>query len=379
MKNKNRSFSLSLLASALLSSTCLQAGVMDNFIDPKDGRLDGSQFILDNAVGFLPMPLTVTDPAVGVGGGAALLFFHESKERKQRRLAGEEVKDIPASTSGLMALGTNNGSQLYGGFHYGNWMNDRIRYLGGLFGAKFNLKYYPMASLGSVDLSLEGIYFFQEMDVRIGDSDFFIGGAYSYMSSKPTLDGISDPLLHSKDGRLGWRVMYDTRNNQFSPQQGTKAGLKVDYHRKAFGGQFDYQKYNAYAQHHTRLSQQWGLGVRGDVKSISDNVDFPASIYARPYIEMRGIAAMRYQADNTALGEVELSYDIDERWTVLGFVGAATAFNHDESIAKSQVHYTRGGGFRYLIARQLGLRVGVDVAKGPEEWTTYIQFGSAWK
>ncbi|GAL31626.1 outer membrane protein [Vibrio maritimus] len=73
---------------------------MDNFIDPKDGRLDGSQFILDNAVGFLPVPLTVTDPAVGVGGGAALLFFHESEERKQKRLAGEEVKDIPASTSG---------------------------------------------------------------------------------------------------------------------------------------------------------------------------------------------------------------------------------------------------------------------------------------
>lgn len=86
---------------------------------------------------------------------------------------------------------------------------------------------------------------------------------------------------------------------------------------------------------------------------------------------------MRYQADNTALGEVELSYDIDERWTVLGFVGAATAFNHDESIARSQVHYTREGGFRYLIARQLGLRV--DVTKGLEEWTTYIQFGSAWK
>lgn len=99
MKYIYSSTSILLLASALLSSTSLQAGVMDNFIDPKDGRLDGSQFILDNAVGFLPVPLTVTDPAVGVGGGAALLFFHESEERKQKRLAGEEVKDIPASTS----------------------------------------------------------------------------------------------------------------------------------------------------------------------------------------------------------------------------------------------------------------------------------------
>lgn len=375
MKNKNRSLSLSLLGSALLGGTYVHAGMMDNFIDPKDGRLDGSQFILDNAVGFLPVPLTVTDPAVGVGGGAALLFFHESEERKKKRLAGEEVQDIPASTSGLMALGTNNGSQLYGGFHYGNWMDDRVRYLGGLFGAKFNLKFHNELLPSPLDLSINGMYFFQELDVRLGDSDFFIGGVYSYMSSDTKLEGIGQT---SRDGRLGWRVTYDTRNNQFSPREGTKAGLKVDYHRKAFGGQFDYQKYNAYAQHYTRLSQKWGLGVRGDVKSISDNVEFPASIYARPFVEMRGIAAMRYQADNTALGELELSYDIDDRWTILGFVGAGTAFNHDESIRKSQIHYTRGGGFRYLIARQLGMRVGIDVAKGPEEWTTYIQFGSAW-
>ncbi|WP_394150067.1 glyceraldehyde-3-phosphate dehydrogenase [Vibrio maritimus] len=379
MNLNNRSIRLSLITSALVGGSFSHAGMMDNFIDPQDERLDGSQFILDNAVGFLPVPLTVTDPAVGVGGGAALLFFHESEERKQKRLAREEVKDIPASTSGLMALGTNNGSHLYGGFHSGNWMNDRIRYLGGLFGAKFNLKFYPVAESAPMDLSLEGLYFFQELDVRLGDSNFFVGGSYSYMSSKPTLDGFSHADWAPKDGKLGWRFMYDSRNNQFSPREGTKAGVKVDYHNKAFGGQFNYQKYNAYMQNYSRLSDKWGLGLRADFKSISENVDPRASVYATPFIEMRGIAAMRYRAENTALGEVELSYDIDDRWTVLGFVGAGTAFNHDESIAKSQVHYTRGGGFRYLIARQLGLRVGVDVAKGPEEWTTYIQFGSAWR
>ena len=30
-----------------------------------------------------------------------------------------------------------------------------------------------------------------------------------------------------------------------------------------------------------------------------------------------------------------------------------------------------------MLAR-LGLRSGVDVARGPEEWTVYLQIGNAW-
>jgi hypothetical protein len=37
-----------------------------------------------------------------------------------------------------------------------------------------------------------------------------------------------------------------------------------------------------------------------------------------------------------------------------------------------------GGGFRYLIARRLGLRVGLDVAVGPEDTVLYMGVGSAW-
>ena len=38
-----------------------------------------------------------------------------------------------------------------------------------------------------------------------------------------------------------------------------------------------------------------------------------------------------------------------------------------------------GAGFRYLIARKLGLYTGIDVARGPETTAFYIQVGSAWR
>ena len=37
-----------------------------------------------------------------------------------------------------------------------------------------------------------------------------------------------------------------------------------------------------------------------------------------------------------------------------------------------------GGGLRYLLAREYGLHVGLDVAQGPEETIFYVQVGHAW-
>ena len=44
-------------------------------IDPEDGALDLSAF-LKSPAGFFPVPIIITEPAVGYGGGAALIFFH---------------------------------------------------------------------------------------------------------------------------------------------------------------------------------------------------------------------------------------------------------------------------------------------------------------
>lgn len=44
------------------------------FIDPEDGQFDLSYF-LENPRGFLPIPIVITEPAVGYGGGVAGMFF----------------------------------------------------------------------------------------------------------------------------------------------------------------------------------------------------------------------------------------------------------------------------------------------------------------
>jgi hypothetical protein len=380
----NRSIKPALTAAAIslmMLPSLASASFMDAFTDPKDGRIDASQWILDNSAGFMPIPLIITEPAVGTGGGAALLFFHETDEQKAKReLYPDEVTNIPPSVTGVVGAATSNGSKLAGVFHSGNWQDDNIRYLGGIFGAEFNLKYYGEASDQANNFNIKGLYFFQDIDFRIAGSNFFVGADYVNMNSEASFDMSSmlpgiDPLaLDSNDAHVGLKVTYDSRDNQFSARTGTKAGLKANMHGKGIGGDFDYQDYHAFVQTYHRVAPKWGVAMRLDAKSTTDGAPF----YAKPFIDMRGMAAMRYQADNTALAEVEVSYDIDDRWTILGFAGTGKAVNNDQSFNQAEWQNAQGAGFRYLLARQLGLRTGIDIAKGPEEWTMYLQFGGAW-
>ena len=139
----------SLFASCLL---CLSVVANDggedkvSLFDPEDGMLDMSEFLL-SASGFLPVPILITEPAVGYGAGLALLFFHDSVKNREEQVKkaekeGKPAKMAPPSISGATAFGTENGTWGAGGFHMGIWKEDTIRYVGALFYADVNLDFY---------------------------------------------------------------------------------------------------------------------------------------------------------------------------------------------------------------------------------------------
>ena len=80
-----------VLASGLILLTTCSVGLADDFrsqiIDPVDGKLDLSQYLLENTYGFLPVPFVVTEPAVGYGLGLGAAFFHDTEEKRQSRMA----------------------------------------------------------------------------------------------------------------------------------------------------------------------------------------------------------------------------------------------------------------------------------------------------
>jgi len=61
------------------------------------------------------------------------------------------------------------------------------------------------------------------------------------------------------------------------------------------------------------------------------------------------------------------------------FVGAGRAWGRKESFGDAGTQVTKGVGFRYLLARRLGLAAGIDVAWGPEKTAWSLSFGNSWR
>ena len=77
---------------ALIAKTASADGFWEQFKDPDDGRFDTSAFLADNAYGFLPLPIIITDPAVDGGLGLVGLFFHETEDVRRHKYGNNEFE-----------------------------------------------------------------------------------------------------------------------------------------------------------------------------------------------------------------------------------------------------------------------------------------------
>ena len=361
----------------------VQASCFDQFFDPQDGKLDVSQW-LSGQTGFLPVPLVISDPAVGYGGGLAVVFFHDPEEDGQQTDDVNEMLNMPPSISFVAGAYTENESWLAAGGHVASWKSDTIRYTGVAGYGDLNLKFYGVQSEVNPDdlgfkFNIQGFFLLQELIFRVKQSNLFVGGRYSYLSSDIAFnifDEVPDTSkghLDSSTGGLGLIVKYDTRDNIISPNKGHYAKFEPVFYNKAFGGDFNYTKTKISTYSYWPISKLV-LGVRLEGDFSTGEVPF----YDAPFIDMRGIPAMRYQGENVFVGELEGRWDLTPRWSLVGFIGSGWTADSFSELNDESGKVAGGGGFRYLIARRYGMRVGLDVARGPEDTVVYLAVGGNW-
>ena len=371
------------------------ASFFEQFIDPHDGKFDASDWLV-NAKGFLPVPIIITEPAVGYGGGAALLFFHAKKDdqyfkeiiKRDQDSTEKHKPSLPPSISGLVGLGTENGTWAAGGFHFGSWKQDRIRYTGGIVYPSVNLTFYgsdgssnPILNRG-LDYNLEGWFLFQELVFRIKNSNFFLGPRFIYYNAdsafdlKLPIEGLDPWQFNVKSYGVGLEAAYDSRDNIFTPNSGIRADFSSMYFKVdgELTGSRDYRMTDASSKFYLPLFSDITLGWK--LRGAFSSGDIP--FYALPFINLRGIPAMRYQAENVLDTEIETRWNVNERWSLVFFGGVGVTANSADDLNDSDEKWAGGAGFRYLVVRLLGMYTGIDIARGPEDWVFYIQVGSAW-
>jgi len=378
-----------VLSSALLATKAFAIDASsETTVEPKpssllrsdeDGWLDVSKFV-DQAYGFVPVAIPITEPAVGLGAVGALAFIDKQKG-KDDAAAGFGRPNV----SVVAALGTDNGTKGAFAGDMRHWLDDRVRTLVGVVRASVNLNFYGIGhdaalqdspqsyNLATTALVAQGRY-------RLGNSQTWVGLGYALASTSVkfnTADEARVPTGFRGESRVGGLlpiVNFDSRDNMFTPTQGTYLELSAGLFSKALGSDSNFQRVNLTAMQYQPLSRDLTLGVMGS--SVLSFGDVP--FYLRPFISLRGVPAMRYQGDYTAQIETELRWQFWERFSLVGFAGAGATRNQDSRNRASQNVTTGGFGIRYEIARKYGLHMGLDVAYGPTGPVYYVQFGSAW-
>lgn len=344
--------------------------LLDLLFDDTDGMLDLSDLMAGG--GFVPVPVIITEPAVDGGFGIIAQFATVSKDNPKhitRRIAG--------------GVKTGNGSHGYGYFQSGHAFDGRISYRFGVGRGKVTLDAHPR-------FAPEGVQYTNDYDYgvfgsalwHLPDERFSVGPMIDFRQLHSKIDFENPPAVISPDfdrtlntGALGIGFHFDSRDNSFTPTEGVNAYVQGKFNSGAFGSDRNFEAYDLEAYAFRKLSPKWRLGLKLEVDAIRG--DYPS--YFAPAVDLRGVQAMRYQGSTVFSSEMELTRQLNSRWSILAFAGyGRTNSGQSRVFDDSGAIWAGGGGIRYRIARKLGIDVGVDIATGPDGRIFYLQFGHAW-
>jgi len=384
MKNKKTTqkiilFSLSLLLSLnVISAQKRHISVKDSI----DGAFDLSDYII-YAHGFIVIPTVITEPALGGIGGAIVPVFL----KKHAPVVDENGKKrfINPDITGGIGMYTENKSWMVGAFRSGTLIKPKILYRVMAGYGDMNLSFYannrPNLPDQEFKLNFRSTIFYTQWLKQFNNPKWSAGPQYLFLNSKINLPDVAlpPPFVQPKDikstiSQLGAAIQFDGRDNIFTPDKGIRLQSDFFWSDNILGSDYDAWRVNLSAIGFYPLTKKLIGGLRIEGEQAFGNPPF----YLLPGINLRGIPAARYQGKTSIVTEAELRWDFYRRWSIMGYGGLASAFNDwDKAFAKPVV-YSYGTGFRYLLARKFKLRMGVDVARGPEDWAYYIVFGSNW-
>ncbi len=363
-----------------------------SFRDSLDNCLDLSDWII-NKNGFVPMPIVITEKALGgFGGGLVPVFIKQNAPVVKN---GKVYPSLPDMTAAFGAY-TLNDSWMVGAARTGTIRKWGLRY--GAFAAygSVNMDYYFYLDKMNKDVNMEfnikTIPFGLFVSKQLPDPRFSIGLQYLFMRNDVKLvdknnnDNAIIEKFEQKFGdyisgkvsgdiaKLGLKASFDTRDNAFTPNKGTKTYLTGEWSNPVVGSDYKYGQFEGAFYSYFPLSPTLITGTRLDIQQIVGDQPF----YVRPFIDMRGVPSARYSGKSTALAELEERWDFINRWSLVFFGGGGKAFDKYSEFKDAEWAWGAGTGFRYLMARKLKLRMGVDFAVGPEGFTYYLVFGNAW-
>ena len=339
----------------------------------KAGGQNGKSMMQDRR--FVPVPIPISNPTLGTGLAAALLYLWPQKE---------DDTISPTSISGVAGLYTSTNSWAAALFHQGYYARDRFRLQGALGYADLNLKFYGIGNDSifrdnPLEYGAKGTIFnpqarfqlpFISKDLYLGLQLYYLDVEVAFELSEilPILPNIA---IGQKTVGLGPILTYDSRDNTKWPSTGNWLDLAVLDFGDYVGGDFDYLQYKLKWEQNFSVTDSLVLQYRFDGQLIDGRAPF----YQLSNINLRGIPWGVYADDVAVTLQGQARWEIFKRWSMLFFGGGGRVAEDVSDLGGSPTEFAGGTGFRYIIAPKTKLTIGADLAFSNGRAEFYIQLG----
>jgi hypothetical protein len=289
--------------------------------------------------------------------------------------------------SAVGGFATENGTWLALAADSSRWFGGRVQTLAAAATGRINLDFYG-GGLGLIPVD-QPVRYSLDMKGALGEADWqlsqksrwALGLRYVWSDVTPELREAA-PLSLELPNRTAVTISaptailkYDARDNIFTPTRGLYSETSYLVSREALGATVNFERLRETLLAWQPLPHDITLGARADYAWASENTPF----FLLPYIQLRGVQAMRYQGDEAAFLELEARWQFSGRWSLVPFAGVgSTHLRRSVSGSDGQTIGSGGIGFRYVLASKFGLHAGLDLAHSSGTNAVYIQVGNAW-
>ncbi|MGF1750176.1 BamA/TamA family outer membrane protein [Vibrio cionasavignyae] len=340
-------------------------------VNDKKDQVEDSKQSNEEKEGFIALPIPMSNPTLGTGVQLVGLYMH----------AKEPDSKAHNDTTALVGMVTSTKSWLVGAFHDGALKDDSIRYTGGIFHGKLNLKYFgdgndPIFADDPLKYNMEMSGVMLRALFQLGHSSWYLGPQYNYMQTQIAFDDLNEFWPEAErvsSAGVGAVLHFDTRDDNYYPTAGWFAQLSYMDYGKQWGGDGDYAIGKFATSNYTSVIDNVVFASKVTMQMSGGDVPF----YEKPTLQMRGFNHGRYRNDNIMQGQFEGRWTFMPRFGLVAFLGLGKTSEAQQDILSQSTIVTKGVGFRWQPVEQKKMNIRLDVAKGPEENAFYLSVGEA--
>jgi hypothetical protein len=356
----------------ILAITCIAASIATaqdkvkhkvTLKDSLDGAFDLSNDMIYSS-DFLLVYTVITEPSLGGIGGALIPVFLKKRKPVIDTINGEiKITPVNPDITAGMVMYTANKSWLAGLFRAGTFAKAGITYKVAVAYGDINVKFYntlPVVGRKEFNYNFRMIPVYLQGLKQFNNAHWSAGFQYLFLDAKVSPIGeslppiIADNQRNSIVSQVGGILQYDNRDNIFTPDKGIRVQGNFFWSNSVIGSDYNSWRINYSFIGYTLVTPKFIVGPRVEGQRSLGKPPF----YLLPYINLRGVPATLYQGNATLLSEVKTRWDLYRRWSMVFYGGTGLAYDSWNNMFENPLVYSYGTGFRYLLARKFGLRMG---------------------